>query len=57
MEDIVYWTKDTFGLKPVVSMYHMILLKSAKGAIVANRQVAATHFFNAGLEMLVRAAK
>ena len=53
VEDIVYWTKDTFGLKPVVSMYHMILFKSAKGAIVANRQVAATHFFNAGLEMLV----
>ena len=51
-ENILYWTKDTFGLKPVVSMYHMILFKSTRGALVANRQVAATHFFNAGLEML-----
>ena len=51
-ENIVYWTKDTFGLKPVVSIYHMILFKSSRGVLVANRQVAATHFFNAGLEML-----
>ena len=51
-EDILYWTKDTFGLKPVVSGYHMTLYRSARGAIVANRQVAATHYFNAGLEIL-----
>ncbi len=51
-EDILYWTKDTFGLKPVVSVYHMTLYKSDKGALVANRQVAASHYFNAGLEIL-----
>lgn len=51
-EDIHYWTKDTFGLKPVVSVYHMTLSKSARGAMVANRQVAASHFFNAALEIL-----
>ena len=51
-EDILYWTKDTFGLKPVVSVYHMSLYKSDKGALVANRQVAASHYFNAALEIL-----
>ena len=51
-ENILYWTKDTFGLKPVVSAYHMTLFKSTRGALVANRQVAATHYFNAGLEIL-----
>ena len=50
--DILYWTKDTFGLKPVVSVYHMVLFKSDKGAVVANRQVAASHYFNAALELL-----
>ena len=51
-EDILYWTKDTFGLKPVVSVYHMLLFKNDRGALVANRQVAASHYFNAGLELL-----
>jgi hypothetical protein len=51
-EDIHFWTKDTFGLKPVVSVYHMTLFKSDRGALVANRQVAASHYFNAGLEIL-----
>ncbi len=23
MEDVLYWAKDTFGLKPVVSGYHV----------------------------------
>jgi hypothetical protein len=51
-EDILYWTKDTFGLKPVVSVYHMTLFKSDRGALVSVRQVAASHYFNAGLEIL-----
>jgi hypothetical protein len=51
-EDILYWTKDTFGLKPVVSVYHMCLFKSDRGALVTNRQVAASHYFNAALEIL-----
>ena len=50
--DVIYWTKDTFGLKPVVSVYHMTLFKSPKGALFANKLVAATHFFNAGLEII-----
>ena len=51
-ENILYWTKDTFGLKPVVSVYHMLLFRNDRLALVANRQVAASHYFNAGLEVL-----
>jgi hypothetical protein len=51
-EDILFWTKDTFGLKPVVSAYHLTLHKGPKGAIIANKLLYSSHFFNAGLEIL-----
>ncbi len=51
-EDVVYWAKDTFGLKPVVSTYHATFYKSPRGALIANKLIAATHFFNASLEVL-----
>ena len=52
VENVHYWAKDTFGLKPVVSVYHLALFKSDRGALLASRQVAASHFFNAGLEIM-----
>jgi hypothetical protein len=52
VEDIHYWAKDTFGLKPVISVYHATLYNSPKGALLSNRQVAASHFFNAALEIM-----
>jgi hypothetical protein len=51
-EDILYWTKDTFGLKPVVAAYHLTLYQGPRGALIANKLLAATHFFNASLEIL-----
>jgi hypothetical protein len=51
-DDVLYWAKDTFGLKPVVSAYHATFYKSPRGALVANKLIGATHFFNASLEIL-----
>lgn len=51
-EDVIYWTKDTFGLKPVVSAYHATLWKGPKGVLIANKLLGASHFFNASLELL-----
>jgi hypothetical protein len=51
-EDVLYWAKDTFGLKPVVSAYHATFYKSPRGALIANKLLGATHFFNASLEMM-----
>ena len=31
-DDVLYWAKDTFGLKPVVSAYHATFYKSPRGA-------------------------
>jgi hypothetical protein len=50
-EDVLYWTRDEFGLKPVVSLYHLTLYRPANGALIANKLLASTHFFNAALEI------
>ena len=50
--DVLYWSKDTFGLKPVVSAYHATLYEGPRGALIANKLLASTHYFNASLEIL-----
>jgi hypothetical protein len=50
--DVLYWTKDTFGLKPVLSAYHATFYRSPQGALIATKLIGATHFFNASLELL-----
>jgi hypothetical protein len=51
-QDVLYWAKDTFGLKPVVSAYHATFYKGPRGALIANKLLAASHFFNATLELM-----
>ena len=50
--DVFYWAKDTFGLKPVVSAYHATIYRGPRGLLIANKLLAATHYFNASLEIL-----
>jgi hypothetical protein len=50
-EDAFYWTKDTSGPKPVVSAWHQTAYRGPRGVLVANRLLAATHFFNAALDV------
>jgi hypothetical protein len=52
-DDVLYWAKDTFGLKPVISAYHATFYKSPRGALISTKLIGATHFFNASLELLV----
>jgi hypothetical protein len=51
-DDVIYWAKDTFGLKPVVSAYHATFYKSPRGALISNKLLGATHYFNASLELM-----
>ncbi len=55
-EDVLYWTKDNFGLKPVVSITHATFWRrpaaEGGGAIVSLKTIYASHFFNASLEMI-----
>jgi hypothetical protein len=50
--DVLYWTKDTYGPKPVVSTYHATFYKGPRGALIANKLIGASHFYNAGLELM-----
>lgn len=50
--DVLYWAKDTFGLKPVVSAYHATYYKGPRGVLIANKLLGASHFFNATLEIM-----
>lgn len=54
-EDVLYWTKDNFGLKPVVSITHATFFRRPSpqsGTIVALKTLYASHFFNSALEMI-----
>jgi hypothetical protein len=56
-EDILYWAKENFGLRPVVSITHQTLYTNRSGrsqpgapsALVATKQIYATHYFDAAL--------
>jgi hypothetical protein len=54
-EDVLFWTKDTFGLKPVVSIYHATVYKQEKPRpvlLAAMKTLYASHYFNAALEVM-----
>lgn len=53
-EDILYWSKDNFGLRPVLSITHLTIHApppdaTARAALVASKQIYATHYFDAAL--------
>ena len=53
-EDLFYWTKDKFGLKPTIAIYHMTIWRDpgdAARAAVATKQIYASHYFQAGLDL------
>lgn len=56
-EDILYWDKKAFGLRPVVSLTHLTLYAPpgvrspapSPTALIATKQIYATHYFDAAL--------
>lgn len=52
-ENLLYWSKDDFGLRPVTSITHLALYapprESGRTAIIGTRQIYATHYFDAAL--------
>jgi hypothetical protein len=53
VEDFVYWSKENYGLKPVVSITHVAIYKRTLGSrtevLVASKQLYANHYFDASL--------
>lgn len=52
-EGMLYWSKDNFGLRPVVTVNHLVtyLPPGQRRAMVATKQIYATHYFDAGLAL------
>jgi len=50
VRDAFYWAKDTFAPKPTISLYHMTSYREGGRAVIAQKLLWASHFFNAGLE-------
>lgn len=53
VESFLYWSKETLGAKPIVSITHVVMIESRderiREAIVAKKQVYASHYFLASL--------
>lgn len=55
IEDIYYWQKAEFGLKPVVRASHLVIHRRQQGSdvtyAIASKMLLASHYFRAALEL------
>ena len=53
VEDFLYWSKEKFGLKPVISATHVVVYRSSQAAdsdiLIASKGIYANHYFDASL--------
>jgi hypothetical protein len=54
-EDFIYWSKERFGMKPVVSVTHVSIYKrntpSGQHVLIASKGIYASHYFEVSLGM------
>ncbi|PWT90405.1 MAG: hypothetical protein C5B54_07230 [Acidobacteria bacterium] len=52
-DGFVYWSKEKFGFKPVISLTHVSIYKQSDGAdsryFIASKQIFADHYYDASL--------
>jgi hypothetical protein len=52
-QDFIYWSKEKFGLKPVITITHVIIYKRARSGgadvFIASKGIYASHYFEASL--------
>ncbi len=54
-EDFFYWTKDKFGPKPTISVYHVTLWQDPRSpgrTVVCSKRIYASHYFQSGLDLM-----
>lgn len=53
VENFLYWSKERFGLKPVISVTHAAIYQRPQAAlsrvVIASKQIYASHYFDASL--------
>lgn len=59
VQDVMYWSKEQFGLKPVVSITHAIVYTPEPGGVadlmIASKQIYASHHFAGSLALTLAA--
>jgi hypothetical protein len=52
-KDFIYWSKEKFGLKPVISITHVMIFKrpgpDGNDVVIASKGIYASHYFEASL--------
>ena len=51
MDGFIYWSKEKFGLKPVISVTHVSIYRrlGSGRTLIASKQIYASHYFEASL--------
>jgi hypothetical protein len=49
VEEFLYWSTENFGFKPVTSVTHVMIFPQSGHAVIASKQIYASHYFNASL--------
>lgn len=57
IESILYWSRERFGLKPMIAITHSAILKRPDVVVFASKQVFTNHYFDASLGMAVYVAE
>ncbi len=47
--DILYWTKEDFGVRPVMRLQHQVIHRAPDAILVATNQIYADHYLDASL--------
>ena len=55
VEEFLYWSKEHFGRKPVVSITHVAILHRPSRVFIASKQIYASHYFDGSLGLTVAA--
>jgi hypothetical protein len=50
-DSFVYWSRERFGLKPVISVSHSVLQRRADAVVFGSKQIFASHYFESSLGM------
>lgn len=49
VEEFLYWLIENFGFKPVTSVTHVMIFRQSGHAVIASKQIYASHYFDASL--------
>jgi hypothetical protein len=53
IESVLYWSRERFGLKPMIAITHSAIARRGDDVVFASKQIYTNHYFDASLGMSV----